>query len=266
MEKFNSNIVIGLESNKMNEENFNIVIDESGDPVNYPNNPKNRVIGGIIFLKSYDGILSELKEFVGKNSILSELMRKKPHKLTYKKIIRCSKTNNIDKEGIIILILDFLIKNGCKFQVYPQKSNNKSHPKLMSGEKFSNIIKKSNLNIIGNILLQNKRKNIFSSKINIYCDKETYPFQTPNLMDIIVFFNDNSWTELIKEKNVKDYVEGYKRCDFKIIEKHGSDLLHNCADIIAGVARDNLDSKNPSPSYIFILKNRYADIAYNEFA
>ena len=242
---------------------LNIILDESGNTTykgeEQKKGPKSRIMGALIFNQNMPLLEAKLKEYIKGNSSLSMINLYNSASFKYEKLKKLQ-----DCDIIFDLILDFLISQGCYFYYHPIYDYNKKIPEKINGIKSTKLILGCNLDIIANlILVKRKNKEDVGSRINVFYDKEDN-----NLLECAI--NINSPAFIIYPLYIKDKIDlenFYEFYTFDIKRIHGTNILHVCTDIIAGICNDNYNKHIIEQSNLFrkILKNKFCDIVTGEF-
>ena len=244
----------------MKEENFNMIIDESGDTTNQKENPMNYLVGCLIFFEDIKNLENDFNNFIQIDSNLRDIVNNEPHKLKFERIKRYAKVKNLNCDKIFCSILDFFIKRGCKFYFYPIKSGDKNinekDEERVYVLKFTKNILSYNPDIIANLVLDKNRKNEKIGNIIIYCDEKIWKGNKVGLSVKGTMFS------IYLPQGKIDHINYDKHYEFNVKEIKPTNILHQCADIIAGIARENfnIDYFDRPKAYQLLLNNRFADI------
>lgn len=241
----------------------NIILDESGNTTakgeEQKKGPKCRTIGALIFNQDMSILEAKLKEYINCHSSLSMINLYNPASFKYEKFKKLPDCNII-----FDIILDFLVNQGCYFYYHPIYDYNKKIPEKINNIKSTKLILGCNFDIIANfILVKRKNKEDVDSRINVFYDKEDN-----NLLECAI--NINSPAFIIYPLDIKDKMDlenFYEFYTFDIKRIHGTNILHVCTDIIAGICNDNYNKHIIEQSNPFrkILKNKFCDIVTGYF-
>ena len=157
--------------------------------------------------------------------------------------------------------MDFLVKKECKFYWHPIKSNDKNiqeeNEKEINGLEFTKTVLSYNSDIIANLILDQRRKNKKIVNFKIYCDKGIWKSNK-----IGVFIKDSEFNIYLPQEEKINQINYDGHYEFDVEEIKPTNILHQCADIISGIARENfnLNYLDRSKAYQLLLNNRFADI------